>query len=408
MDFALTEQQEMIRKEVATLARSFSLDYWLEKDRKHEYPWDFVKAFARAGWLGAIIPEAYGGSGLGVTEAAILLHEICASGAGTSGASPIHFYVFPPMPVIKHGSERLKEKYLPKIATGEIVMSFGVTEPNVGSDTSRIQTRAVRQGDRWVVNGRKVWNTNARNATHILLLARTDERDPGKPLRNLTLFFTEFDRSRITVQEIEKLGRAAVDSNEIFIDGLEIPEENVVGEVGSGFYHILDSLNPERVLTGIEAVGIGRAALTRAVEYAKQRIVFDRPIGQNQAIAHPLAMAWAKLEAAEAMCLKAAWLFDHGQPCGARCASTRSRPSRRRWCSTTSPSTCSACRRVTDTRARVRAADPHAPSSYTVNSTRLSSGSRKYTLVDGPRAHVRGPGPASGTTPWRFSSASTS
>src|SRR5436190_1061352 len=232
MDFALTEQQEMIRKEVATLAGSFSLDYWLEKDRKHEYPWDFVKAFARAGWLGAIIPEAYGGSGLGVTEAAILLHEICAAGAGTSGASPIHFYVFPPMPVIKHGSERLKRKYLPKIATGEIVMSFGVTEPNVGSDTSRIQTRAVRQGDRWVVNGRKVWNTNARNATHILLLARTDERDPKKPLKNLTLFFTEFDRAKITVQEIEKLGRAAVDSNDIFIDGLEIPEENAVGEAG--------------------------------------------------------------------------------------------------------------------------------------------------------------------------------
>jgi alkylation response protein AidB-like acyl-CoA dehydrogenase len=317
MDFALTEQQEMIRKEVATLARSFSLDYWLERDRKHEYPWDFVKAFAKAGWLGAIIPEAYGGSGLGVTEAAILLHEICAAGAGTSGASPIHFYMFPPMPVIKHGSEALKRKYLPRMATGEIVMSFGVTEPNVGTDTSRIQTRAVKQGDRWIVNGRKVWNTNAQNATHTLLLARTADRDPTKPLKGLTLFFTEFDRSKITVQEIDKLGRAAVDSNEIFIDALEIPDENVVGEPGNGFYHILDSLNPERVFTGIEAVGIGRAALARGVEYAKQRIVFDRPIGQNQAIAHPLAMAWAKLEAAEAMCLKAAWLFDQGRPCGA-------------------------------------------------------------------------------------------
>jgi acyl-CoA dehydrogenase len=316
MDFTLTEQQEMIRKEVATLARSFSLDYWLEKDRKHEYPWDFVKAFARAGWLGAIVPEEYGGSGLGVTEAAILLHEICAAGAGTSGASPVHFYMFPPMPVIKHGSERLKRKYLPSVATGEIVMSFGVTEPNVGTDTSRIQTRAVKQGDRFVVNGRKVWNTNAQNATHILLLARTGDRDPNKPLRNLTLFFTEFDRARITVQEIEKLGRAAVDSNEIFIDGLEIPEENVVGEVGSGFYHILDSLNPERVLTGIEAVGIGRAALARAVEYAKQRVVFDRPIGQNQAIAHPLAAAMARLDAAELLAMKAAWLYDRGQPCG--------------------------------------------------------------------------------------------
>jgi alkylation response protein AidB-like acyl-CoA dehydrogenase len=317
MDFALTEQQEMIRKEVAALARSFSLDYWRERDRKHEYPWDFVKAFAKAGWLGAIIPEEYGGSGLGVTEASIVLHEICAAGAGTSGASPIHFYMFPPMPVIKHGSETLKRKYLPRIATGEIVMSFGVTEPNVGTDTSRIQTRAVKQADRWLVNGRKVWNTNAQNATHILLLARTAERDAKKPLKGLTLFFTEFDRRHITVQEIEKLGRAAVDSNEIFIDGLEVPDDNVVGEPGNGFYHILDSLNPERVFTGIEAVGIGRAALARAVEYAKQRIVFDRPIGQNQAIAHPLAMAWAKLEAAEAMCLKAAWLFDQGRPCGA-------------------------------------------------------------------------------------------
>src|SRR5216117_140581 len=239
MDFALTEQQEMIRKEVATLARSFSLDYWLEKDRKHEYPWDFVKAFARAGWLGAIIPEAYGGSGLGVTEAAILLHEICASGAGTSGASPIHFYVFPPMPVVKHGSAALKERYLPAIARGDCVMSFGVTEPNAGTDTSRIETRAERYGDRYLVNGRKVWNTNAQHATHILLLARTSPRDAAKPFGGMTPFFTEFDRSKITVREIEKLGRAAVDSNEIFIDALSVPAEDVVGDEGRGFYHLL-------------------------------------------------------------------------------------------------------------------------------------------------------------------------
>src|SRR5437660_10933478 len=200
MDFALTGQQERIKKEVAAGARGFSPEYWLEKDRKAEYPWEFVKAFAAGGWLGIIVPEAYGGSGLGVTEAAILLHEICASGAGTSGASPIHFYMFPPMPVIKHGSEALKQKYLPRVATGEIVMSFGVTEPNVGTDTSRIQTRAVKQGDRWVVNGRKVWNTNARNATHTLLLGRTGEPDGKEPLKHLTLFFTEFDRAKITVQ----------------------------------------------------------------------------------------------------------------------------------------------------------------------------------------------------------------
>jgi alkylation response protein AidB-like acyl-CoA dehydrogenase len=317
MDFVLTEQQEQIRKEVATLARSFSLDYWLEKDTKAEYPWEWVRAFAAGGWLGIVIPEAYGGSGLGVIEASLLLHEICASGAGTSGASPVHFYVFPPMPVIKHGSDALKARYLPPIATGEIVMSFGVTEPNAGTDTSRIETRAERQHDRFVVNGRKVWNTNARQATHILLLARTAPRDAAKPFAGLTLFFTPFDRSRITVREIAKMGRAAVDSNEIFIDGLEIPAEDVVGEVGRGFYHLLDSLNPERILTAIEAVGIGRAALERATQYARERVVFGRPIGQNQAVAHPLATAWAKLEAAELITMKAAWLFDHGRPCGA-------------------------------------------------------------------------------------------
>ncbi len=319
MDFAFTEQQELIRKEVAALARSFPLEYWRQKDHTGEYPWEFVKAFAAGGWLGMIIPEEYGGSGLGVTEASIMLHEICAAGAGTSGASPIHFYMFPPMPLVKHGSAALKARYLPRIATGEIVMSFGVTEPNAGTDTSRIQTRAEKRGDRWVVHGRKVWNTNARQATHMLLLARTTPREEtaARPLRGMTLFFTEFDRSKITVREIEKLGRAAVDSNEIFIDGLEIPEEDVVGEVGSGFYHLLDSLNPERVMTAIEAVGIGRAALERATQYAKERVVFDRPIGQNQAIAHPLALAWAKLETAETMCWKAAWLFDSGRPCGA-------------------------------------------------------------------------------------------
>ncbi|MBI4638760.1 MAG: acyl-CoA/acyl-ACP dehydrogenase [Candidatus Rokubacteria bacterium] len=319
MDFTFTEQQEQIRKEVASLARTFSLDYWLDKDRKAEYPWEFVKAFAQGGWLGMIIPEEYGGSGLGVTEAAIMLHEICAAGAGTTGASPIHFYMFPPMPLVKHGADALRRRYLPRIATGEIVMSFGVTEPNAGTDTSRIQTRAERRGDRFVINGRKVWNTNARQATHMLLLARTAEReaDPRKPFKGMTLFFAEFDRSKITVREIEKLGRAAVDSNEIFIDGLEVPAENVVGEVGNGFYHLLDSLNPERILTAIEAVGIGRAALERAVQYAKERVVFDRPIGQNQAVAHPLALAWAKLETAELMCWKAASLFDQGKPCGA-------------------------------------------------------------------------------------------
>jgi acyl-CoA dehydrogenase len=316
MDFTLTESQELIRKEVSALARTFSLDYWLEKDTKAEYPHEFVRAFADNGWLGIMVPEEYGGAGLGVTEAALMLHEICASGAGTSGASPVHFYVFPPTPIVKYGTPEMKRAYLPRIAAGDIVMAFGVTEPNAGTDTSRIQTRAERRGDRWVVNGHKVWTTNAQHANKILLLARTSERDPQKPLRGMTLFFADFDRTRITVRLIEKLGRAAVDSNEIFIENLEVPDADVVGTVGDGFYHLLDSLNPERIVIGIEAVGIGRAALDRAVQYAKERIVFDRPIGRNQAIAHPLAQAAAQLDAAELMCLKAAWLFDHGRPCG--------------------------------------------------------------------------------------------
>jgi acyl-CoA dehydrogenase len=317
MDFGWSEHHETIRKEVAALARSFPPEYWLDKDRRAEYPWEFVRAFAARGWLGTVIPEPYGGAGLGVTEAAIVLHEICAAGAGTSGASPIHFYMFPPLPLIKHGSETLKRRYLPRLAAGELILSFGVTEPDAGTDTSRIETRAERRGDRFVVHGRKVWNTNARQATHMLLLARTAPRDPARPLAGLTLFFAPFDRARITVREIEKMGRAAVDSNELFIEGLEIPEDHVVGELGRGFYHLLDSLNPERIFTAVEAVGIGRAALDRAVRYAQERVVFGRPIGQNQAIAHPLALAWAKLEAAELMALKAAWLYDHGRPCGA-------------------------------------------------------------------------------------------
>ena len=316
MDFALTESQELIKKEVGALARNFSLDYWLDKDDKAEYPHEFVRAFADNGWLGIMIPEEYGGAGLGVTEASLMLHEICASGAGTSGASPIHFYVFPPTPIIKYGAAGMKQKYLPRIAAGDIVMAFGVTEPNAGTDTSRIQTRAVKRGDRWIVNGRKVWTTNAQHANKILLLARTGDRDPQKPLKGMTLFFADLDRTAVTVRLIHKLGRAAVDSNEIFIENLEVPDEDVVGAVGEGFYHLLDSLNPERIVVGIEAVGIGRAALERAVQYAKERIVFDRPIGKNQAIAHPLAHAAAELDAAEVMCLKAAWLFDHGRPCG--------------------------------------------------------------------------------------------
>jgi len=316
MDFALTPAQEQIRSQVAALAGRFAPEYWLGKDDRHEYPHEFVRAFADAGWLGLMVPEAYGGAGLGVTEAALVLHEICASGAGTSGASPIHFYVFPPAPLIKFGSEAMKRAYLPGICSGAIVMAFGVTEANAGTDTSRIETRAERRGDVWVVNGHKVWTTNAQHATKILLLARTAPRQAERPLKGLTLFFADLDRRAVTVREIQKLGRAAVDSNELFIANLEIPDADVVGTAGEGFYHLIEALNPERIVIAMEAVGIGRAALARATAYAKERVVFDRPIGKNQAIAHPLAHALATLDAAELLCLKAAWLCDRGLPCG--------------------------------------------------------------------------------------------
>jgi acyl-CoA dehydrogenase len=317
MDFGLTDLQATVRRETQAIANRFPLDYWLEHDRAASYPWEFVKAFAEPGWLGVLIPEQYGGAGLGLAEAGLLLQAVGASGAGTSGASAIHFYVFPLTPVIHHGSTFLKETYLPLAARGELLVAFGVTEPTAGTDTSRISTTAVHQGDRWVVHGQKVWTTNAQHAERILLLARTSPRQQAAPLAGLTLFFARLDRATCTIRKIDKLGRAAVDSNEVFIDGLEVADEEVVGEVGQGFYHLLDGLNPERVVTALEGVGIGQWAVQYAARYARERIVFDRPIGQNQAIAHPLAEVWTELEAAELLAYKAAWLFDNGRSCGA-------------------------------------------------------------------------------------------
>lgn len=317
MNFALTDLQQSLHEEVLALASSFGPEYWLEHDRTEQYPWEFVRAFARRGWLGTVIPEEYGGAGLGITEAAIVMHAICLSGAGTSGASPIHFFMFPPAPVIHFGSDRMKRACLPAIAAGQMLLAFGVTEPSAGTDTSRITTWAEHTAGGWVVNGQKVWTTNAQEAQKILLLARTSERDEARPFDGMTLFFTDLDRSACVVRRIDKLGRAAVDSNELFIEGLRVPDEHVVGEVGRGFFHLIDSLNPERIVTAVEAVGIGRSALRIAARYASERIVFGRPIGQNQAIAHPLARASARLDAAELLAMKAAWLYDRRQPCGA-------------------------------------------------------------------------------------------
>jgi acyl-CoA dehydrogenase len=317
MEFAWTEQHELIRTEVRHLARKFDWGYWRELDRSGNYPHEFFNAFAASGWLGTVIPTAYGGSGLGVTEACLVLEEICASGAGTSGASPIHFSMFPPMPIILHGSEDMKRRYLPRIASGEMKLAFSVTEPNVGTDTTHVQTTAVRDGDDWLIHGRKVWCTNAQNAERVLILTRTTPYDQvEKKTKGMTLFFAEMDRQAISIRPIEKMGRHAVDSNELFIDGLRVSHADLVGEEGEGFYHLINGLNPERIVIAAEAVGIGKAAIDKAVQYAKERRVFGRPIGQNQGIQFPLAEAYAQLEAAELMTYKAAWLYDQGLPCG--------------------------------------------------------------------------------------------
>lgn len=317
MDFAFTEEQQLIRTEVRNLAQRFDYTYWRDIDSTAEYPHEFFNAFGVAGWLGAVVPTEYGGGGLGITEASLILGEICASGAGTSGASPVHFSMFPPQPVIKYGSDEMKQSYLPLVAKGEMKLAFSVTEPNAGTDTTHLETTAVRDGDDWVINGHKVWTTNAQNADRMLILTRTTPIDQvEKRTQGMTLFFSEIDREAITIRRIDKMGRHGVDSNELFIDNFRVPQTDMVGQEGEGFYHLLDGINPERIVIGAEAVGIGKAALDKAVQYAKDRRVFGRPIGSNQGIQFPLAQAYARLEAAELMVYKAAWLFDHGLPCG--------------------------------------------------------------------------------------------
>jgi len=318
MDFALTDQQQQIRDEVLKLCARFDDNYWLERDRTATFPEAFFAAMAEGNWLGIAMPEPYGGAGLGITEAAIVMQAVAESGACMSGASAIHINVFGLNPVVVFGTEKQKRRMLPPIVTGQQTACFGVTEPNAGLNTTQISTRAERRGDRYVVNGTKIWTSTAQVATKILLLARTTPMDRvQRHSHGLTLFYTTLDRTHAEVRLIHKMGRHAVDSNMVFFEDMEIPEEDRIGEEGEGFRTLLHGLNPERVLVAAEAIGIGRAALARASRYARERVVFGRPIGQNQAIQHPLARCWAELEAANLMVLKAAWLYDQGQPCGA-------------------------------------------------------------------------------------------
>jgi acyl-CoA dehydrogenase len=321
MSFELTEDQELIRKSVGELAARFDDQYWMEKDQAHEFPREFYDAVAQGGWLGMTIPGEYGGHGLGITEATLLAEEVARSGGGMNAASAIHMSIFGMQPVVVFGSDELKARTLPRIVNGDLHVCFGVTEPGAGLDTSRITTFARRDGDSYVVNGRKVWISKALESEKILLLTRTESLDDvdkrgGKKTHGMTLFMTDLDRDHVDIRPIPKMGRNAVGSNELFIDDLRIPVEDRVGEEGNGFSYILHGLNPERMLIAAEALGIGRAALDRAVRYANERHVFGRPIGMNQGIQFPLADSLARLDAAELILRKATWLYDNGKSCG--------------------------------------------------------------------------------------------
>jgi len=324
MNFELSEAQISIRNAIEKICARFGDDYWLARDSDGQFPEEFVRAITEGGWLGIAMPEKYGGAGLGISEAVVLAHTIARSGAGMSGASAVHLNLFGPNPIVVFGTEAQKARFLPPLIKGEHRACFGVTEPDAGLNTTRLSTRAVRDGDDYVINGRKLWTTTAQTADKILIVARTtDLADCEKPTEGLSLFYTDLDRSKVEVRLIEKMGRKAVDSNALFIDDLRVPVADRIGEEGDGWKCLLHGLNPERILIASEAVGLGQVALAKASQYAKDRIVFDRSIGKNQAIQHPLAENWMSLEAAMLMVWKAASLYDAGQPCGAESNSAK-------------------------------------------------------------------------------------
>ncbi|WP_293370215.1 acyl-CoA dehydrogenase family protein [Nevskia sp.] len=318
MDFSINPDHQAIRDGVGAVVRSFGDEYWLARDEDGVFPREFHKAMADGGWLGLTMPEEYGGSGLGVTEAMIMMHEIASHGGGMAATSSVHINLFGPHPIVVYGTHEQKSRWVPRLISGQDQCCFGFTEPDAGLNTTAIKTFATKVDGGYIVRGQKVWTSTAQVANKIMLLTRTTKlEDAKKPTDGITIFYTDLDRSKIAVTKIPKMGRKAVDSNSIFIDDLFIPDSDRIGEEGKGFGYILHSLNPERVLIGIEAIGIGQDALRRAAKYGRERVVFGRPIGQNQGIQHPLAEKWMYLEAAQRMVEKAAWLYDNHLPCGA-------------------------------------------------------------------------------------------
>jgi acyl-CoA dehydrogenase len=318
MSIDFTDEQLQIRDTVERLCADFGDEYWLARDDDGVFPEDFCRAIADQGFMGIAMPEEYGGAGLGITEAALMMQAISQSGAGNGGVSSVSITVFGLNPVVRYGTEEQKQRMLPPVMRREDIACFGVTEPNTGLDTTRLKTRAVRKGDKYIVNGQKIWTSTAQVANKIMLIARTtDESETEKPIDGLSLFFADLDPDRVEIQRIPKMGRKCVDSNSVFFDNLEIPVENRIGDEGKGFRYLLHGINPERILIAAGLVGLGRAAIKRATDYANERVVFGRPIGMNQGIQHPLAESWAELEAANLMAFRAAQLYDRGEDAGA-------------------------------------------------------------------------------------------
>ena len=317
MDFSRSTDHDAIREGIRRVCADFDDDYWAGCDERHEFPWAFYERLAEGGWVGIAIPEEFGGGGQGITEASVMLEEIAASGAAMNGCSAVHLSIFGMEPVRRYGSPELAAEVLPRVASGELHVAFGVTEPDAGTDTTSIRTRAVRDGDEYVVSGAKVWTTKAPYCELCLLLVRTTPLEEcARPTDGMTLLLVDLQRPEVDIRPIPKLGRNAVVSCEVRYDELRVPVERRIGEEGDGFRYLLDGLNPERILIAAEALGIGRAAMARAVAYGKERVVFGRPIGQNQGLAFPLAQAHMQLHAAELAVREASWRFDQGLPCG--------------------------------------------------------------------------------------------